>query len=359
MKEVSGRRLSITVLISLAAHATLAVVVVLSPAFLPQLQRALPNVELTLEIHTPPDEVVVTPPPPPDEVRAPNIVRGARSPERAITRAVTREPGMAILPDALVHDPLPSEPEASELPRETEEERRARLRLLLDPAAVARGVFVIDEPSPASSGGRGHAARRSAAQIGAELSESLRRSAMTKAYAGRRTPELRAGRDGALVYAGQAFSATIRRDGTVQFDDRPNLRLNGISTSGTFDITDSVMRANGADPYSAERAWFMRETEALRDQLADADRAQTVIVGMRRLRGRLARVWEDESLSPEQRRRAIFGEWTDVDDADSRTLVEQFVRDNLPSGGADAFSIDELRRLNAHLGGGARFAPYR
>jgi hypothetical protein len=37
----------------------------------------------------------------------------------------------------------------------------------------------------------------------------------------------------------------------------------------------------------------------------------------------------------------------------------QFVREALPAGSAEAFTADELRRLNAPLSEARRFLPYR
>ena len=364
MNEDSGRRISVTVAISLAAHGALALAVMLMPRLAPP----LPQVEVTLEIHAALDEVALPAEPLPpeplplpetrEEIRAP----GVRSVERPSAWAV---PSTAISPENPTAEPLPAEaPEPTALPPETDTQRRERLRHLLDPLAVARGGVVYDAPAATVAGTAGPPRRRSAAEIGAELSASLRSEAMERPNRGRPPPVLRRQADGSQLYAGHAFSATISPDGEVQFDDRANASIGaaGLGLQGGFDITDAVTRANGGDPYSAERAWFMRHTEALRDQLEDAARARSLVVSMRRLRGRLARVWQDESLSVEQRRRAIFDEWAIVDesgaDSGARALIEQFVRDNLPASDASAYPADELRRLNARRSGASRFAPY-
>jgi hypothetical protein len=305
VNEDDSRRLSITAAISLAAHAAVALALVLSPSLFPRVERVFPNLELTVEIEPTRDEVVASPPPPPDEPPTPELARGARSLERRTTRAVVREPVLAIVPDALEPTPEPAEPSANSLLRETDEQRRERLRMLLDPSTVARGGFVLDEPNLAATPARREAARPTAAELGAALSASLRRDAMAGPNGRRPAPVLRARTDGTQVYAGHAFSATILADGSVQFDDRPNVQLNSFPVGFTFDVTDAVMRASGQDPYAAERAWFMRETQALRDRLEAEARAQARLVGQRRLRGRIALIEQDESLTEEQRRRAL------------------------------------------------------
>ena len=366
MNEDSRRRISITVAISLAAHGAIALAVMLMPV--PPLAPTLADVEVTLEIHAALDEVALPPPPlepeplPLRETLPETRTPGARSLERPSAWALPRT---AIV--TATSTPETSTPEALEptpLPQETEVQRRDRLRRLLDPLAVARGGVVFDAPSAAAAGTAGPPRRRSAAEIGAELSASLRSEAMERPNRARPPPVLRQQPDGSQLYAGHAFSATISPDGEVHFDDRPNASIGsaGLGLQGGFDITDAVTRANGGDPYSSERAWFMRQTEALREQLEDAARVRSLAVSMRRLRGRLARVWQDESLGVAQRRRAIFDEWVIVDesgaDGGARALIEQFVRDNLPASDPSAYPADELRRLNARRSGAARFAPY-
>jgi len=371
VNEDSRRRISITVAISLAAHGAIALAVMLMPV--PPLAPTLADVEVTLEIHAALDEVALPPPPleaeplPLRETLPETRTPGARSLERPSAWALPRTAIAPTTATAETSPPEPSTPEALEptpLPQETEVQRRDRLRRLLDPLAVARGGVVFDAPSAAAAGTAGPPRRRSAAEIGAELSASLRSEAMERPNRARPPPVLRQQPDGSQLYAGHAFSATISPDGEVHFDDRPNASIGsaGLGLQGGFDITDAVTRANGGDPYSSERAWFMRQTEALREQLEDAARVRSLAVSMRRLRGRLARVWQDESLGVAQRRRAIFDEWVIVDesgaDGGARALIEQFVRDNLPASDASAYPADELRRLNARRGGASRFAPY-
>ncbi len=326
MHEPSSKPLALTLALSLTAHVAVAVTLVLSTSLMPRVERVFPNIELTVELHAAPD-TPATPTPTPTEARPRDEARGARSPERRGPRRDLREPGLALVPDA--PEPAPTEPpptdaqsaeaQSTRLLRETDEQRRERLRMLLDPSAVARNGFVLAEPVLAVGTGHGGAARPTAAALGAALSASLRREAMERPNQGRPPPVLRARTDGTQVYAGHAFSATILADGSVQFDDRPAAQLNGLSLSGTFDVTDAVMRASGADPYAAERAWFMRETQALRDRLEAADRAQAREAGQRRLRGRIALLEQDESLTPEQRRRALAALQADVerDDPDA------------------------------------------
>ncbi|AKF06172.1 hypothetical protein DB32_003321 [Sandaracinus amylolyticus] len=387
MNDVGGKRISISMTASIGAHLVLAIGLAFAPEILPTTEHVRPDTEFTLEITTPTDEVVAEPEPevapeperePEPEVvpeREPEVERptppaARRSEPAPAALVVTPAPSVSITPDTQQEPELT--PHVDETPRETEAQRVERMRTLLDPSAVARRSFVVEGPGPSvpqreragAIGGTGtDLVPRGEAEVERELSEGLRTQAMAKAYLARTRPEVRRRPDGTHVYSGHAFTATIRPDGSVQFEDRPGIQTDGFSTSGSFDITDAFMRASGQDPYAAEREWFMEHTEELRNRLEDETRAQAMAAGMRRLRGQLTRIWQDEARPAEQRRRAIFEQWAEVDDSggggDARSVIEEFVREHLPLGSPDAFTSDELRRLNGRLESGTRFAPYR
>lgn len=169
--------------------------------------------------------------------------------------------------------------------------------------------------------------------------------------------------DGTLVYEGHAFTATIGRDGTVAFSDAPGFRTNGVSTQDMrIECWDIPQQVQSADPDADERNRFMEETEELRAGLEAAARRERMAMGLRRLGGRLLRIWQDESQSAEQRRRQIFELWEGVEDRGGdggpREMIETFVRENLPMGTRHQYSADELRSLNAGRAAADRFEPY-
>ncbi len=277
----------------------------------------------------------------------------ARSSIVAIEPAVT--PGAAIAPEP-TSVPEPTASSAAE---------RARIAAMLDPARVARGSFVFDgapstrgAPAPRALVDRGPDAR----EIERRLGEGLRIEAMTKRHTTREHPQLRRRSDGSHVYAGSRFTAVIEPDGSVVFQDRPAVATNGFSASGTFDLTEAMMGAAGQDPLRAERDWFMRETEELRYRLELEHRRAESAAGLRRLRGRLSRVWSTTSRSAASRRRRIFALWDEAAEDDlgreARRIIVEFVREVLPAGSEDAYTEDELARLNASRESEQPFAPY-
>lgn len=382
-----SKRISISIGLSIAAHAVIAAFVIHMAPRLASESRVRDSLDISIEIAAiqpePIQEREPEPEPTPVAAVAPQPTPIMEQEER-IERRVEREEPVERTPSVSIPDPesyssggtnAPSfgqseSPRTAE-PPETAAERRERLRTLLDPAAVAGRSWTIEGPGPSMRRGPQTAEEsasslrpRTEAEVESELSSGLRQGAMAKAYISRERFQVRRRPDGTHVYEGHAFTATIARDGSVSFSDAPGLQTNGVSTQDMrFDLGDAFQRAQGADPYAHERNRFMEETEELRAGLEATAQRERMAAGLRRLRGQLARIWQDESRSIEQRRRLIFEQWTEVDegggDGGAREIIENFVRERLPVGTGEEYSADELRRLNAGRAAEDRFDPYR
>jgi hypothetical protein len=167
---------------------------------------------------------------------------------------------------------------------------------------------------------------------------------------------------GEYEYKGKAFSARIGRDGRVSFDDKSIRDFKGLS--GGFDITDLIMRGKGDDPYRAEKAAFMKETESMRKKMAQAALKERIEASLQRLPAHLDEIWRDGRRPAADRRRLIYDTWkdaalsdTDVGGAEACAIVETYVRRYLPLGTEYAFTDDELERFNR--GQAKKFYPYR
>jgi hypothetical protein len=199
--------------------------------------------------------------------------------------------------------------------------------------------------------------------------------------------------DGTYRYETGGFVASIKVDGAVVFIDKdtgaglgasglnrdmyapygpaidPIGRIDGTTTpfgalpsttlgSGSFDPTAAMLRAQGQEPYEHEKLCFLDDTRDLRAELRIAhEKAQ--MAGLRRS---LERAWFDDARTPAERRAAIFAIWDECREEEvgllARELVESFVRQHLPKGSADAFTIDELAAFNATRTSTMEFAPY-
>jgi hypothetical protein len=198
---------------------------------------------------------------------------------------------------------------------------------------------------------------------GDALGEGLGRYAMAKRHLSERPPpRLHPRRDGSYRYEGPSIRATIRPDGQVEFDDHQGDMVIPPLPMFVFDLTDAMMRANGEDPYQYEREWFMRETEGLRNRLADRSEAEDLRRGLGDLRARLERIWDNRALSAQARRGRIFDLWDDCADDElgrrAQAVVLAFIRERLPAGSPNAYPRAEIQALNDRRISPVPFAPY-
>jgi hypothetical protein len=166
-------------------------------------------------------------------------------------------------------------------------------------------------------------------------------------------------------YGGPSFSARIAMDGTVTFEDHTIRDFKGLS--GGFDLTDIAMKAKHQDPYRYEKEKFMEKTGKLRGELTTKARRDRLESSLAALPEHLEQVWADLSQPAKVRRRTLYAMWREASGNDvelgvaakkARTTIEGFIRDRLPEGSTDAFTEDELTRLNARPGA-PKFDPYR
>jgi hypothetical protein len=196
-----------------------------------------------------------------------------------------------------------------------------------------------------------------------ELTRSLQQAAHSVAHlAKREPPQLQSEADGGYSYRGSVFGARIGLDGQVAFQDKAGVHIGPGGASLGFDLTDAVDSLMKHELYSAEKRWFLDQTVALRDQLADAFRATELARAKRSLERALERIVASATSAP-HKHDAVFALWQDCgDDADAasvRRVVEAFVRKRMPEGSDVGFDPAELERLNATRIGMRPFDPYR
>lgn len=351
------------------ASEPVAIEIVTDPALEParsEPERAEPP-EVAPEEEPPPEpeEAVEEPP----EQAAAAIVRPPTSVEPTIEPDPSAEPGSG---DPASSDEAETAAGTIELPEVTPDRAPSRspeeLRALLAPGSVARRSFRATGPGPSQPGppagtgdGRGDTGP-SEEEIERRLQEGLRADALTKNHTTRETIEPQRQADGSYQWSGHAFTATINPDGSVEFEDRGNVQTDGFSSSGSWDLTDAIMGSQGQDPYRAERERFMRQTRELRERLESEYRRQNMESGLRRLRGRLRRIWRTTSRSHRARRERIFRIWDDIAEdssgTEARAIVMRFIRETLPEGSEHAYTDQEVERFNAARQSRERFDPY-
>jgi hypothetical protein len=248
------------------------------------------------------------------------------------------------------------------------------------PSAVARGDVASGVPGLPTSADVERA-------MEAEIDAALREAARAPHLSERPPPSLRRTSDGGYRWEGTGFAARIEPDGSVSFSDLPGLRFGGLGPEADptayadfrpapgalppgstvdvrfrFDITEALERRHGNDPYYADRAWFLEQTENVRDRLARRHAEEQHRRQLLRLRGRLDALMQDESRPLSSRHREVFATWDDFDEDEvgrrARDALIAFVRERWPEGSANAFTAAELEALNAGRTSEERFAPY-
>jgi hypothetical protein len=164
----------------------------------------------------------------------------------------------------------------------------------------------------------------------------------------------------------------------------PNLRPKGEQTDkddkrtpttipiigGSFDIGDAVERWAGNDPYASRKLSFLDRTRDERVAMGERERARLVAATEQTVRRHLERLWSRGDLTMADKRAAVFALWDDCVEGETgdpgageaglraRRHVLGFARARFPAGSPQAYSADELARLNAGRQSRARFAPY-
>ena len=357
------QKLGISAGASLLGHVLVAALMMLAPTQAEiEIQQAD---EIAIEIEEdppPPPALVVTAPdtPPVAAIVRPRHVDPATpsgaivptSPELAPTTPLialttpTHEPSL--------HDTVPVPPEL--------------LHDLLDPSRVAAADALHDDTGPSQPGlpatlnpegpEHGPTAEEAVAQTEAYLGAA----AAAKTYITQRTFHLTPHTDGTLHWQGTGFEAVIHPDGSVSFSDHPDVAMDFAHGSGSFDITDAIMRGAGQDPYRDEREWFMEHAESTITRLETQARTEQHAHSLTGVRARLRRIWDDTGQSAAARRRSIFEVWDELaegeEGAPARETVISFIRREIPDTSADSYTMIELARLNASRESAERFDPY-
>lgn len=131
--------------------------------------------------------------------------------------------------------------------------------------------------------------------------------------------------------------------------------------SGTFDVTDFVLRKRGGDPYASRKRKLLDDTRDERALMGERHRAEQLARSGELVRRNLERLWVEE-LDPSARRVALFELWDECGEDDAgmraRALVIGWIRARLPRGSEHAFTDAEITTLRARSTSTQTFVPY-
>ena len=175
----------------------------------------------------------------------------------------------------------------------------------------------------------------------------------------------------------QPFHAKIKRDGKIEFRDKPNVQIEGVKISetygipvlvGRFDVTDAVMASLGDTLYPYRKMKLMDESREMRSEMALASKAEDLRQALKTYKKHLRRVWSHPGLSLAKRRKALFLLWDECAETGSAAVVASaksiramtitFIQANLAETSELAYTKSELAEYNRLRRSRERFSPY-
>jgi hypothetical protein len=134
-----------------------------------------------------------------------------------------------------------------------------------------------------------------------------------------------------------------------------------------FDVSDWMMRRHGQDPYASAKLSQLDATRDERAQIGALHRHAELGRAGALMQHNLETVWATQP-DLDERKRELFALWDECSEtgtsdvveatAHARARVVTFVREHLPPGSHEAFTVDELAALNRDKQSHASFAPY-
>ena len=173
------------------------------------------------------------------------------------------------------------------------------------------------------------------------------------------------------------FVAHIERDGRIRFSDRRASGgllvdpIYGPIGHAEFDITDWLLDQLGAgdDPYLAQRLAIMDQTRGSRIRRRINHDHRTMERALGDLPAYLRAVWEYQGWSHAERRHILFELWDEAaeDGNDfireggtrARIIIARFISSRLPAASSDAYTREELERINRQRSATVEFSPYQ
>jgi hypothetical protein len=135
---------------------------------------------------------------------------------------------------------------------------------------------------------------------------------------------------------------------------------------GKADITGYLHRKFIGDPYASRKLALLDSTRAARVEIGSKYRSEQLDRSSELAQRNIDALWQ-ATADPVQRRAALFTLWDECSEGEgpaaqagerARAIVIGWIRARLPAGSPDAFTVDEIARLDAGRTSRHHFAPY-
>lgn len=174
-------------------------------------------------------------------------------------------------------------------------------------------------------------------------------------------------RDGSVRFIHPGFVVDVRPDGSLRMKDK-STRWSWKDLGFSFDISDSIMRRKGEDPYASDKLKLLEATLSWRQGLRRRWKRRLVDAYLDGLPRRLDAILKKPGMQPVEKRRILFLLWDECNEPDgtemgklgklARDIILAFIRKRLPPAGGMAYTADELSRLNRSRESRDTFNPY-
>jgi hypothetical protein len=164
----------------------------------------------------------------------------------------------------------------------------------------------------------------------------------------------------------QTFKIKVAPDGTVAIRDKKNWQQKSLFHA-EFDVTDWAMRSHGIDPYAAYKKKVLDETREQRFEMGKQYRTQQLAMSGRYMQKNLERLLASTTTKAELKQ-GLFELWDECAESGSDELVAGgaaaraqligYIKTRLPAGSPDAYTAEELARMNKQRKSRLEFEPY-
>jgi hypothetical protein len=181
-----------------------------------------------------------------------------------------------------------------------------------------------------------------------------------------------------VIQGGGGVTASVAEDGSIRFHDPKGVGIDhspfqtvgsgvGVGVSGSFDLTDRVMKYAGQDAYASTKRKMADDTREQRLCMARRYKGERQKQELFTLSTKVRRIAARADLPAAQRRELVFAIWDECLEesnattdygAMARATIMSIAREAFPAGSDVAYQPADLLAFNGRRSSRQAFAPY-